>query len=78
MPAAELDAAVDEIAAKFLTLPTRAISLTKRLTNRSFESSREQSFSDEADYQELVSATADMGEGMEAFRGRRQPEFRGW
>ena len=78
VPAAELDATVDEIAAKFLTLPTRAISLTKRLTNRSFESSREQSFSDEADYQELVSATADMGEGLEAFRGRRQPEFRGW
>ena len=78
VPAAELDAAVDEIAAKFLTLPTRAISLTKRLTNRSFESSREQSFSDEADYQELVSATADMDEGLEAFRGRRQPEFRGW
>jgi 2-(1,2-epoxy-1,2-dihydrophenyl)acetyl-CoA isomerase len=78
VPGAELDATVDEIAAKFLTLPTRAISLTKRLTNRSFESSREQSFSDEADYQELVSATADMDEGLEAFRGRRQPEFRGW
>jgi 2-(1,2-epoxy-1,2-dihydrophenyl)acetyl-CoA isomerase len=78
VPAAELDAAVDEIAAKFLTLPTRAISLTKRLTNRSFESSREQSFDDEAFFQELVSATADAAEGMLAFAERRNPDFRGW
>ena len=77
VPAAELDAAVDEIAAKFLTLPTRAISLTKRLANRSFESSREQSFSDEADFQELVSATADMAEGLERLpRAAARPSSR--
>lgn len=78
VPAAELDASVAELAAKFLTLPTRAISLTKRLTNRSFESSREQSFDDEALFQELITGTEDCKEGLKAFAERRTPEFRGW
>lgn len=74
----ELDLATDELAGKFLTLPTRAIALTKRLTNRSFESSREQSFDDEALFQELITGTADCQEGLAAFAERRSPEFRGW
>ena len=63
---------------QFLTLPTKAISLTKRLANRSFESSREQSFDDEALFQDLVSTTDDMREGMAAFVERRPPAFKGW
>jgi len=78
VPAAELDATTDELAAKFLTLPTRAIALTKRLTNRSLESSREQSFDDEALFQELITGTADCQEGLAAFAERRPPVFRGW
>ena len=78
VPADALDTTVDELATKFLTLPTKAISLTKRLANRSFESSREQSFDDEALFQDLVGTTADMGEGIAAFRERRSPEFKGW
>jgi len=78
VPASELDAAVEELATRFLTLPTRAIALTKRLTNRSFESSREQSFDDEAFFQELIVGTDDSREGMAAFRERRSPEFKGW
>lgn len=78
VPAADLDRTTDELAEKFLSLPTRAIALTKRLTNRSFESSREQSFDDEALFQELVVATSDSQEGLAAFAERRQPEFRGW
>ncbi len=72
------DATVDELATKFLSLPTKAISLTKRLANRSFESSRDQSFDDEALFQDLVSRTSDMGEGIAAFMERRPPEFKGW
>ncbi len=78
VPAADLDASVDELAVAFLSLPTRAIAMTKRLANRSFESSRDQSFDDEAYFQELVVATQDAAEGMQAFTERRDPVFRGW
>jgi 2-(1,2-epoxy-1,2-dihydrophenyl)acetyl-CoA isomerase len=78
VPAAELDAAATELAERFLALPTRAIALTKRMLNRSFESSREQSFDDEANFQELLATTADFQEGIAAFGQRRDPEFRGW
>jgi 2-(1,2-epoxy-1,2-dihydrophenyl)acetyl-CoA isomerase len=78
VPAADLDHEAEKLAAKFLRLPTRAISLTKRLVNRSLETSREQNFDDEALFQELVVATADSQEGLAAFAERRQPEFRGW
>jgi 2-(1,2-epoxy-1,2-dihydrophenyl)acetyl-CoA isomerase len=78
VPADELDATVDAIATKFCTLPTKAVTLTKRLANRSFESSREQSFDEEAFFQELIVATGDSQEGMAAFRERRSPEFKGW
>ena len=78
VPAAELDASVDELARKFLSLPTKAIALTKRLTNRSLESSRQQSFDDEAHFQDLIAHSADMREGIDAFMERRDPVFRGW
>ena len=78
VPAADLDATVDELAQKFLALPTQAIAMTKRLANRSFESSREQSFEDESQFQELITHTADMQEGIDAFAQRRTPVFRGW
>ncbi len=75
---AELDATVDALAERFLMLPTKAIGFTKRLVNRTFESSREQSFDDESFFQELVVGTADSQEGLAAFAERRDPVFRGW
>jgi 2-(1,2-epoxy-1,2-dihydrophenyl)acetyl-CoA isomerase len=78
VPRAELDQTVEELAAKFVALPTRALSLTKRLVNRSLETSRTQNFDDEAHFQELVVATADSKEGLAAFAEKRSPEFKGW
>lgn len=78
VPAATLAAEVDAMAARLAQLPTTAIALTKRLTNRSFESSRQQNFDDEAAFQDMVTRTADMAEGIAAFGERRSPEFRGF
>jgi len=78
VPAADLAASVDELAARLAAGPSKAIQMTKWLVNRSFESSRQTAFEEEGYAQELVAATDDMGEGIKAFGERRQPEFKGW
>lgn len=78
VPAAELEGAVAELAMRLAAAPTKAVAMTKRLVNSSFESSRQAAFEAEAYAQELVTATADMAEGMSAFAERRRPDFQGW
>lgn len=67
-----------ELAARLASGPTKAIAMTKWVLNRSFESSRQTAFDEEAMAQELVNSTADAAEGMMAFVERRTPEFKGW
>lgn len=78
VPAADLAATVDELAGRLAAGPSKAIAMTKWLVNRSPESSRHTAFEEEAYAQELVTATADMAEGIAAFGQRRDPEFTGW
>ena len=78
VPAEELDAAVDEWAARLAIAPTRALALTKALVNRSLDSDRATAFAEEATAQELNMGTVDANEGVAAFVERRSPTYRGW
>jgi len=78
VPGAELEATVRELAERVAKGPTRAIGMTKWLTNRAFDIDRSTSFAEESWAQEIVNGTDDAREGMTAFMERRPPEFRGW
>jgi 2-(1,2-epoxy-1,2-dihydrophenyl)acetyl-CoA isomerase len=78
VPSAELDKVATEWAERLATAPTKAVTMTKWLLNRSFESGRHTALEEESYAQELVQATADAGEGMKSFMERRSPDFQGW
>ena len=78
--AVEPEAFMDEvraIAEKLAHLPTRAIGLTKRMLNTSWNSNLEQMLDLEAQLQEAASRTHDAQEGVAAFLEKRAPQFTG-
>ena len=77
VPADQLLAAAREWAERLATGPTFAIGMSKRLLNRSLESSFDTALEEEALAQALVTQSDDTREGMRAFMERRAPVFTG-
>ncbi|MGH3055499.1 MAG: enoyl-CoA hydratase/isomerase family protein, partial [Gaiellaceae bacterium] len=73
----QLEATAREWAERLAKGPTFAIGLSKRLLNRSLESSFETALEEEAMAQMLVTQSEDTREGMTAFMERRTPQFKG-
>jgi 2-(1,2-epoxy-1,2-dihydrophenyl)acetyl-CoA isomerase len=78
VPAAELEAATKEWATRLASGPTKAIGWAKKLLHDASELSRRDHLELEAMLVELNAGTTDSGEGVAAFRERREPEWRGW
>jgi 2-(1,2-epoxy-1,2-dihydrophenyl)acetyl-CoA isomerase len=70
-------ARVDERAAELAAAPTRAIALTKRLSDEAATSTLEEQLEREAEAQAEATQTDDFREGVSAFGEKRTPEFRG-
>jgi 2-(1,2-epoxy-1,2-dihydrophenyl)acetyl-CoA isomerase len=77
VPAAELDAAVDELVGELAAGPTVAIGLMKRGVNAALDGGIVEAMEAEAMALELSSRSGDFREGLAAFKERRDPDFQG-
>jgi enoyl-CoA hydratase/carnithine racemase len=77
LPDAELDAFVDEWAARLAAGPPIALAMTKRLLNNSSNVTLEEALDDEGLSQSVNFGTADTREAVMAFVEKRQPTFEG-
>ena len=77
VPADQLDAAVDEIAHKIASGPTRAYGQYKRLADRSFERKLHDQLEAERAAFNDATRTEDFREGVGAFLAKRTPTFKG-
>ena len=78
VPVDELDGKINEITAKAVSGPPRAIALSKAMLNRSFSNSLAEALDQEGTSQTFNFTTSDVIEAMKAFKEKRSPEFKGW
>lgn len=77
VPAAELDAAVDQVVRYYATAPTRAIGAMKLVLNQSLYSDLDHQLEQEAENQDALGRSADAAEGIGAFLMKRPANFSG-
>ena len=77
LPLDDLDAFVDDWAAKLAAGPPLAMSMTKTLLHASWQATMEQAVEDEARCQAVNFSTKDTAEAMLAFAQKREPTFIG-
>lgn len=77
VPADEFDAAWRSWAGELAAGPTRAYALIKQLVNSASSASLDEQLDIEVDAQTEAGSTADHLEGVQAFLGKRRPDFKG-
>ena len=75
VPHEDLEAETMKLANRLASLPAKAIALTKRLLNQSFENDFKEQLTQEAYAQETAGRTHDHFEGVVAFIEKRKPNF---
>ncbi len=77
VPAAELDAAINEVVEYYASAPTRAIGAMKKVLNQSLYSDLDSQLDQEADNQDELGRSTDASEGVGAFLMKRKANFSG-
>lgn len=75
--AEELDAAVNELAQRYATGPTKAYAITKRMLNKAYNANLNEMLLEEYYGQEMAGRSEDYKEGVTAFVEKRKPIFKG-
>ncbi|MCY3861251.1 MAG: enoyl-CoA hydratase-related protein [bacterium] len=78
VPPDELMPTAQAWAERLAAQPTKSLTMSKLLVNRSFETSRQTMFEMESWAQEVLMAGEDADEGVQAFKERRDPNWKGW
>ena len=77
VPAASLESEAWALATRLASMPTLALGLTKRLINAAGANTLDQQLSLEAELQTIAGRSSDHQEGINAFREKRKPAFKG-
>jgi len=77
VPAEELDNAVNELAQRYASGPTKAYGMIKKMLNKAYTANLTDMLQYEAYSQEIAGNSSDYKEGVAAFVEKRKPQFTG-